>query len=66
MAALGFRVGGMAYIPDVSDIPDATWPLLAGLDLWIVDALRYKPHPTHAHLERTLEWITRAARAVPC
>jgi len=61
MAALGFRVGGMAYIPDVSDIPDATWPMLAGLDLWIIDALRYKPHPTHAHLDRTLEWITRAA-----
>jgi phosphoribosyl 1,2-cyclic phosphate phosphodiesterase len=60
MAALGFRVGGMAYIPDVSDIPDATWPQISGLSLWIVDALRYKPHPTHAHLDKTLDWIARA------
>lgn len=66
MAALGFRVGNMAYIPDVSDIPETTWPLLDGLSLWIVDALRYKPHPTHAHLDKTLAWIDRArpARAV--
>jgi phosphoribosyl 1,2-cyclic phosphate phosphodiesterase len=61
MAALGFRVGGMAYIPDVSEIPETTWPLLAELDLWIIDALRYKPHPTHAHLDRALDWIARAA-----
>lgn len=61
MAALGFRIGGMAYIPDVSEIPETTWPKLAGLDLWIIDALRYKPHPTHAHLDRALEWIARAA-----
>jgi phosphoribosyl 1,2-cyclic phosphate phosphodiesterase len=61
MDALGFRVGGMAYIPDVSEIPETTWPLLSGLDLWIIDALRYKPHPTHAHLDRTLDWIARAA-----
>jgi phosphoribosyl 1,2-cyclic phosphate phosphodiesterase len=59
--ALGFRFGPLAYIPDVSDIPEPTWPLLAGLDLWIVDALRYKPHPSHAHLDKTLGWIARAA-----
>jgi phosphoribosyl 1,2-cyclic phosphate phosphodiesterase len=57
--ALGFRVGGVAYLPDVSEIPDAAWPALAGLECWIVDALRRKPHPTHAHLARTLEWIAR-------
>ena len=34
-------------------------PLLKDLDVWIVDALRYRPHPTHAHVERTLEWIAR-------
>jgi len=61
--ALGFRVGGLCYLPDVSDIPDAAWPALAGLDCWIVDALRYAPHPTHAHLARTLDWIARAAPA---
>ena len=32
---------------------------LAGVDTWIVDALRHTPHPTHAHLERTLDWIAR-------
>ena len=59
--ALGFRIAGLAYVPDVAEIPEAAWPLLQGLDIWIVDALRRKPHPTHAHLARTLEWITRAA-----
>ena len=58
--ALGFRVGGLAYLPDVSAIPEAAWPMLRDLDCLVVDALRYKPHPTHAHLEQTLEWIARA------
>jgi phosphoribosyl 1,2-cyclic phosphate phosphodiesterase len=60
MHALGFRVAGLAYLPDVSDIPDEAWPLLAGLDCWILDALRYRPHPTHAHLALSLDWIARA------
>lgn len=59
MNALGFRIGDMAYLPDVAQIPDDVWPLLAGLDLWIVDALRRDPHPTHSHLAQTLEWIAR-------
>ena len=59
--ALGFRVGDVAYLPDVAEIYNAAWPLLAGLDCWIVDALRRRPHPTHAHLDRTLGWIARAA-----
>ncbi|MGR3485253.1 MAG: MBL fold metallo-hydrolase [Paracoccaceae bacterium] len=59
--ALGFRIGDLAYLPDVSDIPDGVWPMLADLDCWIVDALRRKPHSSHAHLDRTLEWIARAA-----
>lgn len=59
--ALGFRVGGLAYMPDVSDIPDATWEMLSGLDIWVLDALRRTPHPSHVHLERALEWIARAA-----
>ena len=58
--ALGFRIGGLAYLPDVSDIPGDAWAALEDLDCWIVDALRYKPHPTHAHLDQTLEWIARA------
>jgi phosphoribosyl 1,2-cyclic phosphate phosphodiesterase len=59
--ALGFRVGGLAYLPDVSAIPEAVWPTLAGLDLLILDALRRKPHPTHTHLAQSLAWIARAA-----
>ena len=60
MAALGFRVGGLAYVPDVVAIPEEAWTHLQGLDCWVVDALRRKPHPTHAHLDLTLEWIARA------
>ncbi|GAB5447408.1 MBL fold metallo-hydrolase [Gymnodinialimonas sp.] len=58
--ALGFRIGDVAYLPDVSDIPEAVWPLLDGLDTWILDALRYTPHPSHSHLENSLAWIERA------
>ena len=58
---LGFRIGGLAYLPDVSDIPARSWPMLGGLDCWVLDALRRTPHPTHAHLELSLEWIARAA-----
>ncbi len=57
--ALGFRVGGLAYLPDVSAIPDDVWGALENLDIWVVDALRRKPHPTHAHLPQTLAWIDR-------
>ena len=59
--ALGFRIGNVAYLPDVSDIPEESWPMLDGLDCWIVDALRRRPHASHAHLDRTLDWIARAA-----
>ena len=58
--ALGFRIHGLAYLPDVSAIPEKAWESLQNLDIWIVDALRRTPHPTHAHLARALEWIERA------
>lgn len=66
MDTLGFRIGPLAYLPDAVAIPEASWPVLEGLDCWVVDALRRRPHPTHAHLEMTLGWIDRArpARAV--
>ena len=66
MDALGFRIGPLAYLPDAVAIPAESWPVLEGLDCWIVDALRRKPHPTHAHLAMTLDWIARAkpARAI--
>jgi phosphoribosyl 1,2-cyclic phosphate phosphodiesterase len=59
--ALGFRIHDLVYLPDVSEIPEPAWAQLTGLDCWVLDALRYRPHPTHAHLERSLEWIARAA-----
>lgn len=56
---LGFRFGGIAYSPDVSDIPEESTPFLEGLDVWIVDALRYTEHPSHFSVEQALAWIER-------
>ena len=58
--ALGFRVDDLAYLPDALTIPEDSWHMLEGLEVWIVDALRRTPHPTHAHLALTLDWIARA------
>lgn len=58
--ALGFRIGPLAYLPDVAEIYDAAWEVLEALDCWVLDALRRTPHPTHAHLDRALEWIAQA------
>lgn len=59
ITSLGVRVGGLAYSPDISDVPEAALPLLEGLDVWVVDALRHTPHESHFHLKRALEWIER-------
>ena len=59
--SLGFRIGDFAYLPDVAEMYDAAWRAVEDLDCWVLDALRRDPHPTHAHLERSLEWIARAA-----
>lgn len=59
--SLGFRFGGLAYSPDISDMPPETQALLQGLDVWIVDALRHMPHPGHFHLRRALQWIEKLA-----
>lgn len=60
ISSLGFRIHDVAYLPDVSDMPDHCWPLLRDLDCWILDALRYTPHPTHITLETALSWFARA------
>jgi phosphoribosyl 1,2-cyclic phosphate phosphodiesterase len=57
--SLGFRMGGLAYLPDVAEIYDDAWAELENLDTWIVDALRRTPHPTHAHLDKALDWIAK-------
>lgn len=57
--SVGYRFGGVAYSSDVVGLDEAAFEALADLDVWIVDALRYRPHPTHAHLDLALEWIAR-------
>jgi len=57
--ALGYRIGAAAYTPDVSDIPEASWPFLENLDLWIIDGLRYAHHPSHFSVSDALSWIDR-------
>lgn len=59
IGTLGFRIGGLAYSPDLSDIPDSSVPMLQGLDVWIVDALRFTAHPSHFSVKQALAWIDR-------
>lgn len=56
---LGFRIGRFAYITDMRTMPDETFPLLQGLDTLVVNALRFKPHPTHQSISEALELIAR-------
>ncbi len=55
----GFRIGRFAYSTDADELDQDYLEALAGIDVWIVDALREKPHPSHAHLAKTLDWIDR-------
>ena len=66
MPSLGFRFGNVAYSPDVSGIPESSVPLLQGLDVWIIDALRPMPHPSHFSVQQALDWVARvgARRAI--
>lgn len=57
--ALGFRFGDVAYTPDVNDIPKWSQAYLEDLDVWIVDALRHTPHPSHFSVSDALGWIER-------
>lgn len=59
--SLGFRIGGLAYLPDVSDMYVHSWEAVQGLDIWVLDALRREPHPTHTHLAKALDWIEKVA-----
>ncbi len=57
--AFGFRIGGLAYSSDLHDLPEESLAFLEGLDVWIVDALRPTPHPSHFSLSDALAWIAR-------
>jgi len=59
ITALGFRFGDVAYSADLHDLPAASVAALAGIDTWIVDALRYTPHPSHFSVSDALSWIER-------
>jgi phosphoribosyl 1,2-cyclic phosphate phosphodiesterase len=54
---IGFRIGKMAYLTDFSQVPDSSKALLGGLDDFILDALRYVPHPTHSSVEQSLALV---------
>jgi phosphoribosyl 1,2-cyclic phosphate phosphodiesterase len=57
----GYRFGAAAYLTDMSDIPEESYPLLEGLDILILDALRREPHPTHSHLENSVALVNKIA-----
>jgi phosphoribosyl 1,2-cyclic phosphate phosphodiesterase len=64
--SVGYRFGDVAYSSDVVDLPPESMAALQGLDVFVVDCLRYTPHPSHAHLAKALEWIEtlKPARAI--
>jgi len=59
ITALGFRIGGLLYLPDVSAIPHASMAHFHTLDVLIIDSLRRKPHPSHFNLEKALALHSR-------
>jgi phosphoribosyl 1,2-cyclic phosphate phosphodiesterase len=61
--SLGFRFGDVAYSSDLRDLPPESIAALSGLDLWIIDALWYRPHPSHFSVAEALDWIKRIAPA---
>lgn len=61
ITSLGFRVANFAYSCDLSSFPEASYQAISGLDLWVIDALRPTPHPSHLSLPETLDWIERFA-----
>jgi phosphoribosyl 1,2-cyclic phosphate phosphodiesterase len=56
---VGYRFGNVAYLTDMSDIPDSSFPLLEGLDVLILDALRKAPHASHSHIGRSLGYVEK-------
>ena len=60
---LGLRIGGFAYLTDCNRIPDSSWPLLADLDVLVLDALRERPHPTHFSISEAVEAARRIGAA---
>jgi phosphoribosyl 1,2-cyclic phosphate phosphodiesterase len=57
MPVLGYRFGNVAYLTDFSEVPEGSKDLLRGLDHFVLDALRYRPHPMHSTVEQSLALI---------
>jgi len=55
----GFRFGNAAYLTDHSEIPESSMEMLRGLDVIFLDALRYKPHPTHSTVEQSIRTVEK-------
>ena len=55
---LGYRIGNMAYLTDVSDIPKASLDLLDGLEVLMLDCLRHQPHYTHINVEQSIAYAS--------
>ncbi|MEM6421792.1 MAG: MBL fold metallo-hydrolase [Pseudomonadota bacterium] len=58
--ALGLRIGPVAYAPDISEMTEEAWSAVDTVEVWILDALRWTKHPSHANVETALDWIARA------
>ncbi|MFV0292041.1 MAG: MBL fold metallo-hydrolase [Paracoccus sp. (in: a-proteobacteria)] len=62
--SIGLRIatasGGIVYLPDVQTIPEPAWDIIGTPEIFICDALRHDPHPSHAHLALTLDWMARS------
>lgn len=57
--SLGFRIGGLAYCNDLNALPKESLEALEGLDVFIIDALRYTEHPSHSNLDQAIDWATQ-------
>ncbi|MBV9784581.1 MAG: MBL fold metallo-hydrolase [Acidisphaera sp.] len=58
---IGLRIGDFAYSTDVVALDDTAFSTLAGIDTWVISCFQRAPHPTHAGLDRVLEWVARLA-----
>jgi phosphoribosyl 1,2-cyclic phosphate phosphodiesterase len=59
LGVTGYRFGNAAYLTDMNNVPDASMPLLEGVEVVVLDALRPQPHPTHATISEAIGWAQR-------
>ena len=59
MRTIGYRLGAVAYSTDVVELPESAFEALAGVEVWIIGVLVDEPHPSHAHVDKAMDWIGR-------